>query len=233
MMGDEVGLLQNIIRTIGTSLTLPEMLGVIAKLIGEAVKGDSCLIYLLDSKENELILRGAMNPHPRLLGKIKMKLGEGITGWVAQHRQPVAIPEKASEDPRFKYFQGLPEDRYEAFLSVPVILQNQLLGVINVQHRTPHRYSVREISVLTSIADLVAGAIEKLRLQEEAETAKAELRQRKLIERAKGILMKREGYSEEEAFRLIQKTAMNKRKTMAEVAEAILLAEEVRSQPEK
>jgi len=231
-MGDEVGLLQNIIRTIGTSLTLSEMLDVIAKLIGEAVKGDSCLIYLLNSRENELILRGAMHPRPRLLGKIKMKLGEGITGWVAQHHQPVAIPEKASEDPRFKYFQSLPEDRYEAFLSVPVLLQNQLLGVINVQHRSPHQYSAREISVLTSIADLVASALEKIRLKEEAEAAKAELRERKLVERAKGLLMKQQGLSEEEAFRLIQKTAMNKRKTMAEVAEAILLAEEVKSQRE-
>ena len=61
-------------------------------------------------------------------------MGQGITGWVAEHREPVAIPEKAALDPRFQFFHELPEDSYEAFLSVPLMCRGRVVGVINLQH---------------------------------------------------------------------------------------------------
>jgi len=62
-------------------------------------------------------------------------VGQGLTGWVAEHRQPVAVGCHAFEDPRFQVFHELPEDRYEAFLSVPVLCRGRLVAVINLQYR--------------------------------------------------------------------------------------------------
>jgi signal transduction protein with GAF and PtsI domain len=114
-----------------------------------------------------LILRASKNPHPKIIGRIKVKLGEGITGWVARERQPVAIHKEAYNDPRFKLFHNLPEDRYQAFLSAPVITKNEVIGVINVQHRRLHRHALSEIAILMTIASQVGGAIENARLYEE------------------------------------------------------------------
>src|SRR3990172_7194701 len=116
----EADLLHRIIEIIGSTLDVKELLGEIARMTIGMTRGNSCLIYLYDEKKEELVLRGSYNPHPRLLGRIKLHLGEGITGWVAEKREPVAIAENASEDPRFKFYHNLPEDRYEAFLSVPI-----------------------------------------------------------------------------------------------------------------
>ncbi|MCH7760435.1 GAF domain-containing protein [candidate division TA06 bacterium] len=165
----EVDLLHRIIEIIGSTLELKELLSEIARMIIGVTKGDSCLIYLFDEKKEELILRGSYNPHPRLLGRIKLHLGEGITGWVAEKREPVAITENASEDPRFKFYHNLPEDRYEAFLSVPIEVRGDLVGVVNVQHKKVYLHSITEIALLSTIADLVGGAIENTRLREKAE----------------------------------------------------------------
>ena len=111
-------------------------------------------------------MRASTQPHPSLIGRIRLELGEGITGWVARERTPVAIARDASEDPRFKFFQSLPEDRYHAFVSVPVIAKNEVIGVINVQHRDPHRHEAGEIALLVTIGHQVGSAIENARLYE-------------------------------------------------------------------
>ena len=77
-----------------------------------------------------------------------MKMGEGVTGWVAEHRSPVALSEKAATDPRFKMFPKLVEDTYQAFLSVPVMNKGGAIGVINVHHRDPHPHTAEEISTI-------------------------------------------------------------------------------------
>src|SRR5579863_5084351 len=76
------------------------------------VKCDSCLIYVLEG--DDLVLRASKNPHPESVDRLRLHVGQGITGWVAAHREPVAISEKAGQDPRFQFFHELPEDSYEA-----------------------------------------------------------------------------------------------------------------------
>src|SRR5260370_10454975 len=90
------------------------------------VKCDSCLIYVLEN--DELVLRASKNPHPEVVGRLRIHLGQGITGWVAEHRQPVAVAREASKDPRFKLLSELPEDRYDAFLSVPILSLGRGVG---------------------------------------------------------------------------------------------------------
>src|SRR3989338_5060570 len=154
----ELDLLHKITHVISTPLSLHELLREICKLAVNALRCDSCLIYLYDSQDHSLVLSGAHNPHPGALGKVRMKLGEGITGWVAAHKKPVAIASRAYEDPRFKYFSTLPEDRYESFLSVPILTSGQLTGVINLHRKRVYECSSSETELLSTVAKLVAGS---------------------------------------------------------------------------
>jgi signal transduction protein with GAF and PtsI domain len=167
MKSQEVGVLHQISQAISGNLNLEDVLRHIVELVSEVTNGDSCLLYLLDKSNEELILRASQNPHPKIIGRIKVKVGEGITGWVARERQPVAIQKNASNDPRFKFFHNLPEDRYQAFLSVPITAKSEVVGVINVQHRKPHRHTDSEAMLLMTIASQVGSTIENARLYEE------------------------------------------------------------------
>lgn len=220
-----LAILEEIIETFSNNFELKEILNNVAKIIGKVTKADSCFIYLISG--DDVILKASQNPHHSNLAKIKMKLGEGITGWVAETKQSVAIAQKAYEDKRFKIFSSLPEDKFEGFLSVPIIFQKRVIGVINVQHRKIKKYSKKEINFLETIAKQIGGILEVSRLISETNTLKEALETQKLINKAKAILMKSGSLSEEEAHKLLVKKSMDKRKSLREVAEAIILAEEV------
>jgi len=163
----ELELLRQISESISCNLDLDDVLNQIIDIVVQITKADACLLYLYDDRNKELILKATKNPHPKLIGRVRLELGEGITGWVARERKLVAIPKNASDDPRFKVFNNLPEDRYHAFLSIPVISKNEVIGVINVQHKRPHHHSVGELALLTTIGHQVGGAIGNARLYEE------------------------------------------------------------------
>lgn len=222
----ELQILFDIAQTV-SSLDLQEVLDKIVKIATRLTRGDSCLVYLFDHTKDELVLRASKNPHKDVYGRIKMKLGEGLTGWVAQERKPVVISEKANRDKRFKLFRSLPEDRYEAFLSVPILNSHGVVGVINIQHKEKHIQSEDEIELLSAIGKLVGGVVENARLVEESLTLREILETRKLVDRAKGILMKRLHVDEEVAYRKMQKQSMNLRKSIREIAQAILVTAEL------
>src|SRR5271157_5006981 len=104
----EVDLLHAIGSRLAAADPLHEVLAQVVSLIGNVAKCDSIFIYVLE--DSELVLRGSKNPHPEVIDRLKLRVGQGITGWVAEHRQPVAVARDASQDPRFKYFSELPED---------------------------------------------------------------------------------------------------------------------------
>jgi Signal transduction protein containing GAF and PtsI domains len=202
-------------------LSLDQFLDKIIKLINKIIDVDSCFIYLYQNKK--LTLFASKKPHQNLLGKITLKEGEGITGWVAKHKKTVTIKEKAYLDPRFKFFKELPEDRYEAFLSVPIIDKQGLIGVINLQNKKPKVFSKKEKQMIEIFASIIASGLRKVILQEKLGFLEEKLEERKIVERAKGILMKKENLTEEEAYKKMQKEAMKKRKKLKEIAEAVIL----------
>jgi uroporphyrinogen-III synthase len=163
-----------------------------------------------------------------------MKMGEGVTGWVVEHRSVVALPSNASADARFKRFQALVEDTYEAFLSVPLLSGGEVIGVINVHHREPHAHDTDEVALLTFVGEQMGGAIaksvlaeENARLLEESAEMRRQLETRKLVERAKGILQHRHSLTEEEAYLRLRNESRRLRRPMRELAEAIILAEDL------
>jgi signal transduction protein with GAF and PtsI domain len=160
---EQVRLFQRVSRLMVRDLTLQDVLQGIVSLITEFMECDSCLIYLID--HNELILCASNNPHPSTIGKVKLRLSEGLTGWVARERRMLAIPREAYKDARFKYFGELPEDSFEAFLSAPVIARNRVVGVINVQHRNPHQHTGSEMETLTTIGEQVGCVLVLARME--------------------------------------------------------------------
>jgi len=174
----ELKILQQISRSISCTLDLDQVLKQIVDLVVDVTRCDSCLLYLQDEEESEpyLFLRASKNPHPRLIGRIAVRVGEGITGWVAANAEPVAISKNASKDDRFKVFNNLPEDKYEAFLSVPIIVPpDRVVGVINVQHRKTHRHSERELTMISIVGHQVGSAILNAQLYEEARVRSRQL----------------------------------------------------------
>src|SRR5262249_13625902 len=132
---------------------LGDALASIVSFVVEFMQSDSCLLYLLHNKE--LVLCASNNPQPDTIGTVRLKLGEGLTGWVARERRLLSVSREAYLDPRFKVFSNLPEDSYQAFMSAPVIARNRVVGVINVQHRDHHFHSGRELAMLTTIGEQI------------------------------------------------------------------------------
>jgi signal transduction protein with GAF and PtsI domain len=198
----------------------------VVEFVSTVVMCDSCFVYVLE--HDKLVLRASKNPHADLVDELDLQLGQGITGWVAMHQQPVAIASQASSDPRFKMFNDLPEDHFEAFLSVPILCRGKVVGVINVQHRKPHHHSRRQVRLISTVGFLVGAELEMARLESERLMLADRLEVRKLMDRAKGILQRELHLDEEGAYLALQKQSRQKRKAIREIAEAIILTEEIR-----
>jgi uroporphyrinogen-III synthase len=217
----------DVVHEIGERIAAADPLYTVLKLavefVSTALKSDSCFVYV--GEGSELILRASQNPHADVVDRLKLRMGQGITGWVAEHKKPVAIATDALLDPRFQLFQDLPEDRFQAFLSVPILCRDKLVGVINLQHREPHDYSQREIHLVSTIGFLVGPEIESVRLEAENSVELSEARQ--LVESAQRVLGRSLRIRDEDAYLVLQRESRQRRKSMKEIAEAILLAEEI------
>ncbi|HET9358292.1 MAG TPA: GAF domain-containing protein [Vicinamibacterales bacterium] len=222
----DIDLLHEIGSRLAAADPLHDVLSRVVDVVSALVHCDSCFVYVL--QDEDLVLRASKTPHPDVVDRLTLRLGQGITGWVAAHRQPVAVGRHAFEDPRFQTFNELPEDRYEAFLSVPVLSRGKPVGVINLQHRQPHTHTQREIQLISTIGFLVGAEIETARLEMENSQLFERLETRKLLDRAKGILQRDLGLTEEDAYLTIQRQSRQRRKSKKEIAEAIILGDELR-----
>jgi uroporphyrinogen-III synthase len=147
----QLHLLQQISRFMVRDMPLADVLQKVVTLVVEFMNSDSCLLYLVDG--NELVLAASNAHQTDAVGKVRLKMTEGLTGWVARERRLLTISREAYRDPRFKLFTDLPEDTFEAFLSSPVIIRGRVVGVINVQHRDPHFHSGGEMEMLTTVGE--------------------------------------------------------------------------------
>lgn len=231
---NQLTLLHRVSSIVASELSLDEMLGEIIGLTVQVTQCDAALVYLLEKETGEIVLRASQVPHAADLGKLRMKMGEGVTGWVAEHKSVVALSQNASADRRFKRFQALVEDTYEAFVSVPLVSGGDVIGVTNVHHRDRHNHTSEEIGLLTFIGEQMGGAISKsvlaeenARLLEETQEMKRQLETRKLVERAKGLLQTKYKLSEEEAYLRLRNESRRLRRPMRDLAEAIILAEDL------
>ena len=223
----QLELLHRISGIVSSPLSLDEMLGEVVGLTAQVTGCDACLVYLLDEAENELVLMASQVPHAAELGKLRLKIGEGVTGWVVEHKSVVALSNNAYADQRFKRLGDLVEDTYEAFLSVPLISGGDVIGVINVHHRNPHAHTAEETSLLSFMGEQMGNAVARATLAQENARLQTELETRKVVERAKGILQRNHNMTEEEAYLRLRGESRRMRRPMKDLAEAIILSEEL------
>ena len=173
-------------------------------------------------------LRASKNPHSDVVDHLGIWLGQGITGWVGWHREPVAIPAKACRI-RASSDSGIcPKTPSKRFFPCRSCAAARLVGVINLQHRKPYYHSENEVRLLTAVGYLVGAELERARLETENMQLSDRLESRKQIERAKGVLQRDFGLDEESAYSAMQRESRQRRKSMREIAEAIILNEDLR-----
>jgi signal transduction protein with GAF and PtsI domain len=218
--------LTKISKAITSDLYLEDILKLIVNLTASVMGAKICAVWLLDEDKKHLKIRATQALSQEYLKERVIKVGEGIVGLVAQEKKPLIIPD-VSKDDRYKEKDLARKEQLVSMLSVPMMVKDEVIGVINVYTVEEHEFSKSDTDLLSAVANQAAVAIENTELMVKTRVVQEELETRKKVERAKGILMKQQGLSEEEAFRLIRKTSMNKRVTMKEISEAIILSEEI------
>ena len=219
--------LTKISEAITSDLYLEDILKLIVTVTAEVMRSKICSLMLLDKSTKELAVKATQSVSEYYNKKPNIKLGEGIAGKAAKYGRPITVLD-VRKDKRYINQDIAKKENLCSLLSVPLIFKGNAIGVLNCYTAELHHFSQNEINIIKSIANQAAIVIENFRLIIESKVIKEELESRKVTEKAKGILMKQENLSEEEAYERIRKYSMDKRKSMREVSEAIILSEEMK-----
>lgn len=222
--GKQIEALSKIGKAITSYTYLDDVLNFIVSITAEIIDSKICSLLLLNEKK-ELVIRATQSISEDYKRKYPIKLGEGIAGKVAKENKSIVVYD-VKNDPRYINREIAEKEGLCSLLSVPLSIKGRVIGVLNCYTDFPREFTEEEISLLTTIANQAAVVIENAQLMLKTREIQEELETRKIVERAKGILMK-QGLTEEEAFRRIQKKSMDMRKPMKEIAEAILLTAEL------
>jgi len=222
----QIEALTKISKAISSDLYLDDILKLVVTVIAEVMQSNICSLWILDEKDNRFKLRVTQAISKEYLKERSLKLGEGIVGCVAKEKKPRAILDVLKE-PKYKEKELAGKEKLRSMLSVPLIARDKVIGVINCYTPLLHAFTETEIGIVITIASQAAVAIENTELMVKSKVIQEELEARKKIERAKGVLMRKEGLTEEGAYQKLKKYSMDNRKAMREVAEAIILVDEM------
>lgn len=225
--GEQIKAISKISKAITSDLYLEDILRLIVQVSAELLGSNICSLMLVDEKANALVVRATQSISEEYNKKPPLKIGEGIAGKVVRENKAIAVKDVAKEE-EYKHKDIARKEGLRSLLCVPLSVRGKVIGVINCYTPQAHEFSETEIDVLTTIANEAAVAIENTKLTVETKVVQEELETRKRIERAKGILMRDEGLTEEQAYLKIRKYSMDNRKTMREVAQAIILAADMK-----
>ncbi|MFH0764299.1 MAG: GAF and ANTAR domain-containing protein [Candidatus Omnitrophota bacterium] len=214
-------------KTITSSLYLEDILKLIVTVTAEIMNSKVCSLMLIDEKTGELVLKATQSMSEAYNKKPPLKIGEGIAGKVAEENKPKAVYD-ISKEPEYKSKNIAKDEGLRSLLSVPLAVKGRVIGVLNNYTSEPHKFTKTEINILTTVSNQAAIVIENAGLVVKTKMIQDELETRKVVERAKGILMREQSISEADAFRKIQKQSMDMRKSMREIAEAIILMEKMK-----
>ncbi|HPD18459.1 MAG TPA: GAF domain-containing protein [Candidatus Goldiibacteriota bacterium] len=223
----EIDTLSKISKTIASDRYLTEILNIIVSLTAEMMNSKICSIMLLDDDKQELKIIATQSLSEAYKNKPNVKVGHSISGKVVKEKRSISVL-NVTEEPDYAYKEIAREEGLKSMLAVPMMVRNKVIGVINIYTNKEHLFSDDEIRILQSVANQAAIGIENMNLMQEAVMAKEALETRKLIERAKNILINNLRISEDSAYKTIHRQAMDSRKTMKEIAEAIILYSEIK-----
>jgi transcriptional regulator with GAF, ATPase, and Fis domain len=163
----EIISLEEISMLVSSDFELPQVLQMMAEKVAAQLRVSVCSIYLTDGEE--LVLAATHGFDPAFVGKIRIRLGEGITGTVARDKQHISLS-RASQDPRYKHFPELQEEKYNSMLSFPITDKKDIYGVINLNSTSMKTFSEDEIYFVSIIANLILTAV---KLRKKVASAKA------------------------------------------------------------
>ncbi len=221
--------LMDISRALTSDLYLEEILKLIVMVTAKVTGVEICSLWLVDDTVKPAVVRlkASQAIDPEYIQERSLGLDEGVVGYVASHGEPLMVAD-VLEEPRFKEKKMARKLGLVSMLGMPLAVQGgKVIGVLNCFTARPHDFSDAEVNLIRTVANQAAAAILNTELKLKAQLIKEELETRKRVERAKEILMRRRSMTGAEAFRWIQKRSMDSRKSMREVAEAILLSEDL------
>ncbi len=224
----QIEAISKVANLITSGLYLEELLRLIVQVTAEIMNSKISSLMLLDPEKKELIVRATQSISEAYNKKPNIKLGEGIAGIVARDNKPAYVLD-VKNDERYLNRDIAKKEGLCSLVCVPLAVKGRVIGVLNCYTSKKHKFSKHEIDLLTALANQAAMAIENAELDLRARSAEEALTTRKLVERAKDILAQEANILPSEAYRLIQKQSMDSRKSMREVAEAIILAKDVRA----
>jgi len=223
----QIEALAKIANLISSGLYLEELLRLVVNVTAELMNSKISSLMLLDPDKKELVIRATQSVSDAYNKKPPVKIGEGIAGLVAKENKPICILD-VKTDVRYLNRDIAKKEGLCSLASVPMAVKGRVIGVLNCYTSKKHEFSKSELAVLTALANQAAVAIENAELDLRARSAEEALTTRKVIERAKEILSQEANILPSEAFRLIQKQSMDSRKSMREIAEAIILARDIK-----
>lgn len=223
---DYINILNKISKAITSDLYLEDVLKLIVTLTASMMKAKICALWLLDSKKKELRIRATQALSKAYLKERSIKYGEGIVGLVAREKKPLIIS-NVIEDNRYKEKELAKKEKLVSMVSVPMMVKKKVIGVVNCYTTVKHNFTKPEADLLSTVANQAAVAIENTELMVKTKVIEEELEARKKIEKAKGILMRQKNLNEEQAYKIIRSSSMDKRVPMKNIAEAIILADEI------
>jgi len=224
----QIEALSKIANLITSGLYLEELLRLIVQVTAEIMNSKISSLMLLDPEKKELVVRATQSISEAYNKKPNIKLGEGIAGMVARENKPICVLD-VKEDSRYLNQDIAKKEGLCSLASVPMVVKGRVIGVLNCYTSKKHAFTKHELQLLGVLADQAAVAIENAELDMRARSAEEALLTRKLVERAKDILSQEANILPSEAYRLIQKQSMNSRKSMREIAEAIIMAKEIKN----
>jgi len=219
-------LLYEISKVVASNRYLEEILLMIVGLTAQLMGSKICSLMILDEGRQELVIKATQSLSDNYRSKKPIHVGESVSGRVVLSKQPMTVSDVTKEE-GYQYPDIAREEGVKSLASIPMMVKDRVIGVLNCYTAEEHMFSPEELQDLLGVANQAAIAIENTRLLADKAEAFEQLESRKKVERAKGILITRHSLTEDQAYQLLRKQSMNKRKSLKEIAEAIIVSEEI------
>lgn len=222
--------LMDISQAITSDLYLEDILKLIVMVTAKVTGVEICSMWLIDDDEtpSKIRLKATQSIEPEYVQDRSLNMDEGVVGYVATHKVPLIVKDVLKE-PRFKEKEMARKLGLVSMLGIPLQVKDKdVIGVLNCFTAEPHDFSETEVNLITTVANQAAVAILNTELMVKTKVIQEELETRKLVEKAKEVLMRRRNIDGEQAYRWIQKRSMDTRKSLRHISEAVLLSEELR-----
>ena len=227
MRQESVARLRRFASRVASAASVDEVVRDIAAFAAETSKCEACGVYVAEGEN--LVSQQTQQDHLKRSRLVGIQTVVGATGWELGSRELVTVPHNAWTDPRvLLFFSEPPQDRFDWFLSIPMVNGGRLAGAINLTGRDGQAPDEPSVELIATMGLLAGAEIERLRLASENKELSEKLEARKIVERAKGILQRNLTLSEEDAYLMLQRESRQRRMSMKEVAEAIVLSEDLK-----